>query len=89
MRSLKHKLLLFILPLCLLPLIGISVFSYFVAKERITQDRIVLYLQQIAAEVADAIQLTILERKEETVSMTLYGAASPAAGQAGSRASGL
>ena len=73
MRSLKHKLLLFILPLCLLPLIGISVFSYFVAKERITQDRIVLYLQQIAAEVADAIQLTILERKEETVSMTLYG----------------
>lgn len=73
MRSLKHKLLLFVLPLCLLPLIGISTFSYFVAKERITEDRIVLYLQQIAAEVADAIQLTILERKEETVSMTLYG----------------
>lgn len=65
-------MLVFILPLCLLPLIGISVFSYFIAKERITEDRIVLYLQQIAAEVADTIQLTLLERKEETVSMTLY-----------------
>ncbi len=73
MRSLKHKLLIFILPLCLLPLISISVFSYFVAKERITEDRIVLYLQQIATEVAHTLQLTILERKEETVSMTLYG----------------
>jgi signal transduction histidine kinase len=71
--TLRNRLLLFILPLCLLPLIGISVFSYFVAKERITQDRIVLYLQQIAAEEADAIQLTLLEKKEETVSMTLYG----------------
>ncbi len=73
MRSLKHKLLIFILPLCLLPLISISVFSYFVAKERITEDRIVLYLQQIATEVAHTLQLTMLEKKEETVSMTLYG----------------
>ena len=73
MGTLRNRLLLFILPLCLLPLIGISVFSYFVAKERITQDRIVLYLQQIATEVADAIQLTLLEKKEETASMTLYG----------------
>ncbi len=72
MKSLKHKLLIFILPLCLLPLIGISAFSYFVAKERITEDRIVLYLEQIAAEVADAIQLTILEKREATVAMTLY-----------------
>jgi signal transduction histidine kinase len=71
--SLKYKLLVVILPLCLVPVVGISAFSYFVAKERITEDRIVLYLQQIAAEVADAIQLTILEKKEETVSMTLYG----------------
>ena len=72
MKSLKHKLLIFILPLCLLPLIGISAFSYFVAKERITEDRIVLYLEQIAAEVTDAVQLTLLEKKEGTVAMTLY-----------------
>lgn len=71
-KSLKYRLVLFILPLCLIPLIGISTFSYFVAKERITEDRIVLYLQQIASNVGDAIQLTILEKMEETVSMTLH-----------------
>ncbi|HOM99242.1 MAG TPA: hypothetical protein PLM33_03210 [Acidobacteriota bacterium] len=60
------------LPLCLVPLVAISTFSYFVARERITEDRVVLFLQQIAAEVADVIRLSLLERKEETVSMTLY-----------------
>ena len=72
MNSLKQKLLSFILPLCLVPLIGISVFSYFVAREKITEDRIVLFLQQMAAEISDQIQLTLLEKMEETVSMTLH-----------------
>ncbi|MGH9341291.1 MAG: ATP-binding protein [Acidobacteriota bacterium] len=72
-RSLKYKLILFFLPLCLLPLLGISLFSYLVAKERITEDRIVLYLEQIAQDISDTIQLTLLEKKEETVSITLYG----------------
>ena len=72
MRSLRQKLLLSILPLCLIPLIGISIFSYFIAKERITEDRIVLYLEQIATEVADVIGLTLLEKREETFSMTLF-----------------
>lgn len=72
MRSLRYKLILLILPLCLVPLIGISVFSYIVSKERITEDRIVLYLEQIAEEVADAIHLTLLEKKEELVSMALH-----------------
>lgn len=73
MRSLKLKLLVWVLPLCLLPLVGISAFSYFVAKQRITEDRIVLYLEQIAQDVADTLHLTFLEKKEETVSMSLYG----------------
>lgn len=72
MNSLKQKLLSFILPLCLVPLIGISAFSYFVAREKITEDRIVLFLQQMAAEISDQIQLTLLEKMEETVSMTLH-----------------
>ncbi len=72
MNSLKQKLLSLILPLCLVPLIGISVFSYFVAREKITEDRIVLFLQQMAAEISDQIQLTLLEKMEETVSMTLH-----------------
>ncbi len=72
MYSLKQKLLSLILPLCLIPLIGISAFSYFVAREKITEDRIVLFLQQMATDVADEIQLTLLEKMEETVSMTLH-----------------
>ncbi len=72
MVSLRHKLLLFILPLCLTLLTGITAYSYYLAKERITQDRIVLYLEQIAVDIADTIQLTILEKEEETISMTLY-----------------
>ena len=72
MVSLRHKLLLFILPLCLTLLTGITAYSYYLAKERITQDRIVLYLEQIAVDIADTIQLTILEKKEETISMTLH-----------------
>ena len=72
MGSLRHKLLLFILPLCLTPLIGISIFSYYQAKQRITEDRIVLYLEQIAADIADTIQLTLLEKREETISMGLH-----------------
>ncbi len=71
MPSLKRKLLLVILPLCLIPLIGISFFSYFQAKERITEDRIVLYLEQIAQGLADTISLTLLERQEETLTTGL------------------
>lgn len=73
MRSLRHKIVLFILPLCLVPLVGISIFSYYIAKERITEDRIVLYIQQITKDIADTVQLTLLEKKEGTVSMTLFG----------------
>ena len=72
MRSLRHKLLIYVLPLCLIPLIGVSMFSYYQAKQRITEDRIVLYLEQLAVNVADNIRLTLLEKTEEIVSMTLY-----------------
>ena len=72
MRSLRHKLVLFILPLAVIPLAAICAFAYHQAKERITQDRIVLYLEQVAQDIADNIRLSILEKKEETVSMTLH-----------------
>ncbi len=71
MRSLKQKLLVTILPLCLVPLAAISFFSYFQAKERITEDRSVLYLEQIAQGVSDTIQLTVLEKREETETVSL------------------
>ena len=72
MRSLRHKLVLFILPLAVIPLAAICTFAYYQAKEQITQDRTVLYLEQVAQGIADNIRLSILEKKEETVSMTLY-----------------
>jgi len=72
MQSLKYKLLLLILPLCLVPLIGVSVFSYFQAKNRITEDRIALFLEQIARDISDTIQLTLLEKTEEMTSTSLY-----------------
>ena len=73
MRSLKYKLLLWILPLCLVPMMGISIFFYFVAKERITEDRIVFYVEQIAQDIADTLQLTIREKREEVLAMSLNG----------------
>ncbi len=72
MGSLKKKLLFWMLPPFLVALISISIFSYREAKYRITHDRIVLYLEQIAKDIADTIQLTLLEKEEETISMTLY-----------------
>ena len=72
MGSLRNKLLLLIIPLCLVPLVGISMFSYYQAKQRITEDRIVLYLEQIAADLSNAISLTLLEKKEETIAMALH-----------------
>ena len=70
--SLRRKLALLILPLFLI-LIAVSVFSYFQAKERITEDRTVLYVEQIARDIADIIQLTILEKEEEVKAMVLFG----------------
>ncbi len=72
-RSLKYKLLFWILPLCLVPMIGISIFFYFIAKEQITEDRTVFYLEQIAQDIADTLQLTIREKKEEVLAMSLNG----------------
>jgi signal transduction histidine kinase len=72
MRSLGQKLLLSILPLCLIPLVGISIFSYFQARERITEDRIALFLEQIARDISDSIKLTLLEKTEEMISTSLY-----------------
>ena len=74
MRSLKYKLLFSILPLCLGSLLTISFFSYYQAKRRITQDRIELFLEQIARDIESNIRLSLLEKEEETMSMSLYGA---------------
>ncbi len=70
-RSLKTKLLIAFLPLCLFPLLGISAYSYYLARNQITEDRTKLYLESLAREIADKISLTLMERRDDTVAVTL------------------
>ena len=70
--AVRQKLLILILPLCLIPFIGISFFSYFQAKDRITEDRIALYLEQIARSVSTTLRLSLVEREEEVRVMGLF-----------------
>ena len=71
MRSLRQKLLAVILPFGLIPPAGIAYFTYFQAKQRITEDRTVLYLEQIAQGLAATLRLTLQEKQEETRAMGL------------------
>ncbi len=71
MRSLRQKLLAVILPFGLIPPAGIAYFTYFQAKQRITEDRTVLYLEQIAQGLAATVRLTLQEKQEETRAMGL------------------
>src|SRR5262245_51647358 len=70
-KSLKGKLLLYVLPSSLIPLIFISAFSYFRAQKRITEDRTTLYLEQIAQDTADKIDLTLFQQREEALAIEL------------------
>ena len=70
-RSLKAKLLILILPLCLIPLLGISSYSYYLARNQITEDRTKLYLESLAREIADKISLTLMERRDDAIAVTL------------------
>jgi signal transduction histidine kinase len=55
--------------LSLIPLAGISAFSYFIGSKQITEDRTKLSLEKMAQDAADKIDLTLLEDKEEIRSM--------------------
>src|SRR5437867_9052316 len=68
-RSLKSKLLTLMIMLSLLPLAGISAFSYFIGSKQIAEDRIKLSLEKMAQDTADKIDLMLLEKKEEIRSM--------------------
>ena len=74
MVSLRHKLLLFILPLCLALIVGISAYSYYVAKDRITGDRTVLYLERVAVNTANTIRIMLQDKVEEMTAMSRYRA---------------
>src|SRR5213592_1949661 len=69
-RSLRNKLLTLTITLSLIPLVGISAFSYFIGSRQIAEDRIKLSLEKMAQDTADKIDFTLREKKEEIYSMT-------------------
>lgn len=68
-RSLRDKLLTLMIILSLIPLAGISFFSYFIGSKQITEDRTKLSLEKMAQDAADKIDFMLLEDKEEIRSM--------------------
>jgi signal transduction histidine kinase len=68
-RSLRNKLLALMIALSLLPLIGISVFSYNAGSKQIAEDRIKLLLESKAQDTADKIDIMLRNQKQEVGSM--------------------
>jgi signal transduction histidine kinase len=67
-HSLRNKLLILVIALSLLPLIGMSIFSYFIGKGQI-QERITLSLGKMAQDTADKVDLMLRGKKDEIRSM--------------------
>jgi two-component system, NtrC family, sensor kinase len=66
--SVRNKLLILMIALSLLPLTGMSIFSYFMGKGKI-HDRIRLSLDKMAQDTADKVDLTLAGKKDEIHSM--------------------
>jgi two-component system, NtrC family, sensor kinase len=67
-HSLKNKLLVLMIALSLIPLAGMSIFSYFIGSRDI-QGRIKLSLDKVAKDTADKVDLMLIGRKQEIISM--------------------
>jgi signal transduction histidine kinase len=67
-HSVRNKLLVLMIALSLLPLAGMSVFSY-LKGSRVIQDSIKLSLEKIAQDTADKIDLMLRVKKQEILSM--------------------
>jgi signal transduction histidine kinase len=67
-HSVRKKLLALMIALSLLPLAGMSAFSYWIGKKQI-QERIKLSLGKMAQDTADKVDLMLRGKKEEIRSM--------------------
>ena len=67
--GLRNKLLALTITLSLVPLIGISAFSYFIGSRQIAEDRIKLSLEKMAQDTADKIDLTLRGCDDENATM--------------------
>ena len=66
--SLRNKLLVLMILLSLLPLIGISVFSYIVDSTQISED-IKLSLENKAQDTADKLDIMLRSQRQEVATM--------------------
>jgi signal transduction histidine kinase len=67
-HSVRNKLLVLMIGLSLLPLMGMSAFSYFIGK-RLIQERIRFSLDKMAQDTADKVDLMLRGKREEIHSM--------------------
>ena len=67
-HSVRNRLLILTIALSLLPLIGMSVFSYFTGSRKI-EERIKFSLDKMAQDTADKIDLLLKGKKQEILSM--------------------
>ncbi len=67
-RSVRNKLLILMITLSMLPLTGMSIFSYVMGRKQI-QERIRLSLVKMAQDTADKVDLMLRGKKEEIRSM--------------------
>jgi len=67
-HSLRNKLLALMILLSLLPLAGMSVFSYFIGSRQVIES-IQLSLEKMAQDTADKIDLMLRQKKEDVQSM--------------------
>ncbi len=67
-HSVRNKLLVLMITLSLLPLAGMSIFSYYMVKRQI-EERIRIYLVKMAQDTADKLDLMLRAKKEEILSM--------------------
>ncbi len=67
-HGVRNKLLVLMIGLSLVPLIGMSLFSYYIGRKQI-EDRITLSLGKMAQDTADKVDLMLRGRKDEIRSM--------------------
>lgn len=68
-RGLRNKLLALTIALSLIPLAGISAFSYFIGSRQIAEDRIELTLEKMAQDTADKVDLMLRGWDDQVTAM--------------------
>ncbi|MBM3789459.1 MAG: HAMP domain-containing protein [Acidobacteria bacterium] len=68
-KGLRNKLLALTITLSLVPLVGVSVFAFFIGSRQIAEDRIKLSLEKMAQDTSDKIDLMLRGTNDEMAAM--------------------